>query len=318
MRTLPAYLLALAGTSPALAQAPSVVTDIPAVHSLVAQVMGDAGTPTLLLDQGADPHHFQLRPSQVRALSGADVIFWIGPELTPWLDRALHATETEDNAIELLESEGTHIREFSEAHGHHDDHDDHDTAKEHETQEEHADHHDHDGVDPHAWLDPENARNWVNTIALQLSSIDPENAETYAQNAAQTVARIEQVETEIKSLLAPIADQSVLVYHDAYGYFSAHFSINVAGSIAAGDAAKPGAAHLSELRHMVEENNVVCIFPEANSDPAYLTAVSEGTNTRIGAPLDPAGISLARGPDLYSDLLLGLANALHGCLAKAN
>ena len=64
---IPLLLLA----TPALAEVPSVVTDIPPVHALVAQVMGDLGQPVLLLAKGADEHDFQLRPSQAGAVADA-------------------------------------------------------------------------------------------------------------------------------------------------------------------------------------------------------------------------------------------------------
>ena len=79
----------LACTLPAWAEVPKVVTDIHPVHALVSQVMGDLGAPVLLLERGASEHDFQLRPSQAADLADADLVVWIGPELTPWLDRAL-------------------------------------------------------------------------------------------------------------------------------------------------------------------------------------------------------------------------------------
>ena len=71
----------------AAAKVPRVVTDMPVVHALVTQVMGDLGPVDLLLDRGGDVHSYQMRPSQAQALAAADVVFWVGPELTPWLVR---------------------------------------------------------------------------------------------------------------------------------------------------------------------------------------------------------------------------------------
>ena len=88
------YIISLLLTSlalPAWAQVPQVVTDIPPVQALTAQVMGTLGTPVLLLEKGADEHDFALRPSQMRDIATADLVVWVGPELTPWLDRALAA-----------------------------------------------------------------------------------------------------------------------------------------------------------------------------------------------------------------------------------
>ena len=46
----------------------SVVASIKPIHSLVAAVMGDIGTPHLLLEATTSAHHFTLKPSQARSL----------------------------------------------------------------------------------------------------------------------------------------------------------------------------------------------------------------------------------------------------------
>ena len=51
--------------------APNVVASIKPVHSLVASVMAGIGTPHLVLDGGASPHGFSLKPSDAAALSQA-------------------------------------------------------------------------------------------------------------------------------------------------------------------------------------------------------------------------------------------------------
>ena len=81
-------------TGPAQAQAPKLVTDIAPVHGLVSAVTGDLGSPGLLLDPDDDPHGYQLRPSQARALAGADLVIWMGPALTPWMTRTLNNLDT--------------------------------------------------------------------------------------------------------------------------------------------------------------------------------------------------------------------------------
>ena len=77
----------MAGT--ALADVPDVAVDIAPVHSLVARVMEGIGTPDLIVAPGATPHEYSLRPSEAAALQEADLVFWIGPGLTPWLADAI-------------------------------------------------------------------------------------------------------------------------------------------------------------------------------------------------------------------------------------
>ncbi|MFN7003647.1 MAG: metal ABC transporter solute-binding protein, Zn/Mn family, partial [Roseinatronobacter sp.] len=118
------YSLALACAmmaTPIAAQDLRIVTDFQVTHSLVSMVMGETGSPVLLLDQGGDPHSFQLRPSQARNLADAELIFWMGPEMTPWMARAMSGIEVSGEIVTLLEADGLNLQEF--AHGHsHDDH----------------------------------------------------------------------------------------------------------------------------------------------------------------------------------------------------
>ncbi len=321
--------LLLASAGPLLADVPRVVTDIPPVHSLAAQVMGDLGTPLLLLDRGADAHDFQLKPSQIAAVDEAGLVIWIGPEMTPWLERALESVGG-GAQLGLLDAPGTELRSFAGP-DEHDDHaegetHDHDAQAEtqaHDAVEHAADHaaregdHAHTGHDPHAWLDPANASLWLGLIATELTRLDPANASTYAANAGAAQARIADLNTSLTARLAPLHDKPFVVFHDAYGYFTAHYGLTVAGAIALGDAASPGAAHLNELRGTMTAGNPLCIFPEANHDPKLVAAMVEGTDTRIGTALDPEGSTLEPGAGLYGAMMTGLADALTDCLAES-
>ena len=287
--------LALAAGAPAGAGVPRVITDIPVVHALVAQVMGDLGTPVLLLQKGADEHDFQLRPSQMTALSEAGLVVWVGPELTPWLERALAGTTAAQLA--LLDADGT--RRIAYADGAH---------------AITAAGNDHGGTDPHAWLDPGNAQTWLGLIAAELSRIDPDHGASYAANAATAAESIAAMDAAIAGQLAPVIGRPFVTFHDAFGYFIAHYGLNFAGSVALGDASAPGAARLVALQDSLAESQATCLFPEAQHDPALIAQLAAATGTRIGAALDPSGSALDPGPGNYAALMTGLATALTDCL----
>lgn len=146
----------LSGT--AMADVPNVAVDIAPVHSLVSRVMDGVGTPDLIVSPGASPHEYNLRPSEAAALQEADLVFWIGEDLTPWMEGAVETLATGATVTTLLESDGTVLLDFREdalfeAHDH-DDHDDHDDEdnKDHDHDDAHAedahdDDHDHDHGD---------------------------------------------------------------------------------------------------------------------------------------------------------------------------
>lgn len=306
--TLPAALFALSA-APALAAPPQIVTDLPVTGALAQEVLGELGEVRVLMDAGADPHHYQLRPSDARALQSAGLLIWLGPEMTPWLERAAGNLNSE-SSLPLLHVVGTDLRSYgAEAEGHNHDHGhDHDDDKAHD--------HDHDGTDPHAWLSPANAQKWLTAIAESLAAQDPENAAIYAANAQTAVDRITALDTQIAAQLAPVKDKPFVVFHDAYGYFTEYYGLPPAIAISLGDASSPSAARLAEIRGEISESGAVCAFPEYGHDPALIATATEGSTLRLGSPLDPEGRGLSAGATLYDDLLRGIGDTLTDCLSK--
>lgn len=326
MRYIISSLLASLAITAAQAEVPRVVTDIPPVQSLVAQVMGDLGTPVLLLTKGASEHDFQLRPSQAAELADAQLVVWIGPELTPWLDRALQGLGEGNDRLALLSVAGTTLKTYSEDGSHrHDDHDeaDHEDA-EHDDEAHDAEHdetghdedHNHSGTDPHAWMDVDNARLWLGAIAAELIKLDPDNAATYRANAAAADVALAGLDADLTARFAAVKYRPVVVFHDAYGYLADQYGLQVFGSIALGDATAPGAARLAALRDAAAEGQVLCIFPEVQHDAGLAEQVAEGSNAVLAEPLDPVGSSLDAGPALYAALMTGLADTISGCAGQ--
>lgn len=269
------------------AEVPAVVTDIPVVHSLVAQVMGDLGTPDLLVGGGSSPHDYQLRPSQARTLANAGAIFWVGPEMTPWLQDVVAASGAGDKVV-LLDLPGTHLRDLGAG----DEPD--------------------GGRDPHAWLDPGNARIWLGAIAETLAASDPDNAAAYRVNAGAAMQALDRLDAKLKARLAGVAG-GIVVAHDAYGYFADHYGLKVVASLAGGDAAQPGAAHRSKVAGLVRDGRATCAFPDAGHDPKPAVALAGETGLEVGEALDPEGLGMAPGPALYAALMTALAEKIAAC-----
>ncbi|WP_373354663.1 zinc ABC transporter substrate-binding protein [Pseudoroseicyclus sp. CXY001] len=319
MRLLPSALALLA--APALAEVPQVATDIAPVQSLVAQVMGELGAPVQVLPPGASPHDHALRPSEAAALERADLVVWVGPELTPGLGRALDSLGAGAVSLPLLAAEGTTLRAFAEeAHeeghddDHEEDHEEHDEHEDHGAHDDDDDHgHHHEGTDPHAWLAPQNGAVWLEAIADSLSALDPENEATYRANAAAGAAAIAEATEVARARLAPVAGARFVTFHDAYGYYTEAFALADAGAISLGDGAAPGPARLAALRAEVTEGGIACVFTEPAFDPGLAETLLDGTEAGT-AVLDPLGGDLEPGAGLYPALILDLAEGIAGCL----
>ena len=319
--------LLLSGT--ASANIPKVVTDIPITHSLVTRVMAGIGMPDLIVDRGASPHEYSLRPSNAASLEAADLVFWISNGLTPWLDDALNTLARNAKVIELMDAKGATVLSFREgatfethSHQHKHDEDKHDEDK-HDEDKHDEDKHDEDGhdedehatgnVDPHGWLDPYNGRIWLDVIATALSKIDPTNSDIYFANATQAKADIDTVISELEETLAEFRGTNFIVYHDAYQYFEKRFDVLAAGSISLGDVSDPSPARIAEVRKIVEELGITCVFSEPQFNSELVRTVSDGVSVKTRV-IDPLGTQFTLGPDFYLNVLRGIAQSMASCL----
>lgn len=323
--------IAVVWSTAALADAPRVAATIKPIHSLVAAVMGDLGTPELIVDGGASPHTYSLRPSDASALEQADIVFWTGHGMELFLEEALDSLAGNATVVELADSPGIELLPVREggvfdAHVHDDaeDHDDHDhDAHDHDEhdhdghdEEAHADEHAHDGgMDMHYWLDPVNAIHMLEQIAVSLGEADPDNAVAYLSNANAAIGGLQALEAELGAQLAPVRDAPFIVFHDAYQYFEHRFGLSIAGSITVTPDTMPGAARVVQIRERIASVGAACVFAEPQFEPAIVDTIIEGTEARAGT-LDPEGGTLAEGPELYPTLIRNLAASLVECLER--
>lgn len=280
----------------------SIVASIKPVHALVAGVMGDLGTPHLLLAAPTSAHHFTLKPSQARALQNADIVFWIGPGMEQPLTKALATLAADAQSVALDDSAGLVLFDFDD-----DGHDDHGTKDKHDG---HGGH----GINPHIWLDPFNAQIMLGLIADHLGKADPVNAKAYQANADAMRQTFAQLQIDIARQLAPFAESEFLVLHDAHIYFERRFGMRAHAAITTEPDVMPTAAKIKKLRHDLESHPIDCIFGEPFLGQKAVRLIAEGSDIRIGQ-LDPLGSQLPAGASLYADLLKSYAAAFKGCLA---
>ncbi len=333
-----ALLLGLPG--PARAEPPEVVVSIKPLHSLVASVMGEVGTPSLLLQGAASPHGYSLRPSEAKALNRAKLIFWVGDGMETFLVQPLEALSGQARLVEVADLRGIGLLEAREGgawevhaheeHGQHDEHEEHAEADHHEEghghgeethaheekdhdHAEHAGHEEHD-KNLHLWLDPHNAEVIVKAAVKVLGEVDPANAARYQANGQATLAELETLNGELRKDLSAVKDTPFVVFHDAYHYFEAHYGLTAVGSISVDEGRAPGAKRLREVREKIVQSGARCVFSEPQFEPALVATVIEGTPART-AVLDPLGAELAAGPAAYGQIMRGLAASLIKCLA---
>ena len=259
------------------AEAPSVVVSVKPLHAIVAAVMKGGAPPQLLVKGGASPHDYALRPSDAAALNDARMVVWVGEAFELFLTKPLDALAHKARVVTLEEFVG-------------------------------------DGENPHIWLDPDNAREIARRVAEALSDLDPDNSDRYETNAAGFSERLDLLDEELRTILAPVADEPYLVFHDAYGAFEGRYGLAMVGAVTINPQHKPGVKRIVALRETIRETGARCLFGEPQFTPALLDTLIEGGEARI-AILDPLGATLTPGPEAYFTLMRNLAEGLRDCLA---
>jgi zinc transport system substrate-binding protein len=311
-----ALCAALLAAGPARAEAPKVVVSIAPVHSLVAGAMEGVGSPDLLVKGAASPHNYALKPSDARLLADAKVVFWIGEMLEAFLAKPLDALAGKATVVELVEAPGLQRLPYRSGGSWGDDgrdgHEPKAVAKG-KPVPGHDHGHDHGDIDPHVWLSPANARVLAAAIVAALAEADPANAARYRENGRRMDARLADLETELRGILAPVKGRPFVVFHDAYQYLEHAFGLNAIGAIAASPERPPGPKGLAILRKRIVAARARCVFREPQFPAKLAGTVAEGTGAKV-ASLDPEGAALPPGADLYFDLMRTNARALVDCL----
>ena len=308
-------------TAPVLADQLRVVVDIPPVHGIVEGVLGSNASITTLISRGIDPHNYTMKPSHAAALSAADLIVLIGESLTPSLAEKLPSLASNAQIIELAKVSNVHLIAYEDAHedheddahhddDHHDDHADEKEQNEHEHDEHHDDEHDshdHSGINPHMWLDIDNADVWAHAIAKSASELS--TALTSDINA--NLAAFEQTLIGLKSEMQTLTAKPYSVSHDAFGYLEESFGIDHPQAVTNGMGLRPSPSGMANLRAQIEATPPACMIIDPNDHTALAYALAEEYSIKT-VEFSQLG-EIVEGENAYLILMQGAVTAFKTC-----
>ena len=233
-----------------------VVASVTQVSALVRSVGGDRIRLTALVGPGDDPHAHDIRPSEVRALSGAAVSFESGAGLDGWLERGARAAGRADRLVDL--STAVHLRRVAGG-----------------------------GADPHWWYDVGNAKAAARAIATALSRADPASARHYRDAADSLDRRFDAADAQVRAAIDPIppARRLFVANHDAFNYFLARYGITLVGDVVPSTdsiaAVRP--AETAKLVQEIRARHVCAIFTETTIDAKLAQQVATEAGVRVYA-----------------------------------
>jgi manganese/iron transport system substrate-binding protein len=267
-------------TTPAKTESlPLVVATNSVACALTKQIAGDTVDLKCLIEAGTDPHVYQPKPDDRKAIDSAKLILYGGYDFEPSLIKLIQASSNTAPKIAVNEVAVPSPLMSEEAHDHA-----HDKAEKKDPKAEKSDKKAVKEADPHVWNNAQNGIKITQSISKSLSSLRPDQAEIYAKKTAKIVNELEQIDTWIKAQIAtiPEASRKLVTTHDALGYYAQAYGIPVEGALnGISTEEQPTPTRVKELVEVIKTSKVPTIFAEVSINPKLITTVAKEANVKV-------------------------------------
>ncbi|NEP04101.1 MAG: zinc ABC transporter solute-binding protein [Okeania sp. SIO4D6] len=237
---------------------PEVVASYSVLCSMVEQITAGVLEPNCLIAYDQDPHTYEARPSDRRAIEVADAVFYAGMNFEPSIIEMAEASTTPAPKVAVHEKAVQDIIEVEE-----------------EGEVE---------PDPHIWHDVENGIRMVEVIEQTLTKIDPDNADTYTSNADALTSKLERLDAWIPKQIATIPENQrrLITTHDAMSYYSRAYGLTVEGTLLGfSTEEQPTAAQVKSLTEKIQAIGVPVLFAELTANDKVLGTVANEAGVNI-------------------------------------
>jgi manganese/iron transport system substrate-binding protein len=269
-------------SSTATGERPLVVATTSIICDLTKQVAAETVNLKCLVDAGQDPHTYQPKPDDRKAIEQANLVLYGGYDFEPSIIKLVEASSNQAPKVAVHEvAVPKPIMGEEHDHGHsghkEEKHDGHDHDKEEKHSEEKA-------PDPHVWHNPQNGVQMVEAIRSNLEKVAPDNAQLYAANAEKVTGEIKEIDSWIKKNVATIPEnqRKLVTTHDALSYYTQAYNIDYEGAIEGlSTEVEPTASRIAELSKEIKQENVPTIFAESTHSPKLIERVAQEANVKV-------------------------------------
>ena len=256
-----------------------VITTVFPIYDFVTHVGGERTHVTMLMPYGTNVHNFDFTPEIIMKIMSSDLLIYNGAGLEPGIT-SLQFLQNEgladfDNT--LLVDTSSAVNVFSYVHF--------------------GDDLVYSIMDPHIWLNPENAIAQINLIRDTLVSVDPENEEYYNKNANDYTHQIQILDQEFQNLFSNCSSKKFITVLPAYGYLANHYGLEQI-SIVSYDYREPKPESIIKILDLIEETNLTVIYDVPSSDKRIAKNIIN--EMEIGMVIDLDHIEFITTDDLTS------------------
>ncbi|PLS69567.1 MAG: ABC transporter substrate-binding protein [Cyanobacteria bacterium M5B4] len=271
---------------PAVAQTkkPKVVATFLPMYLFTKSVMGNQGQLEVLVPPGTGAHEYQATPANAKSLSQADVVVMNGLDFEEFMEGLLK--NNSNKKVKVIDaSKGITPLQDKDA-----------KAEKHS----HGHNHSHSGGNPHVWLDPVLAVQQVTNIRNGLVAADPANGETYKANATKMIDRLQELDRQFKTRLAPVKGCKFIAFHDAFPYLAKRYGLEQKAVVELPeDALKP--QDIQRVKSAAQKFQVKALLSEPGVDDKRLQQIAKELKLPVKT-LDPLE-SGKLDPDYYFQVM---------------
>jgi len=253
-------LLLLAALAPAMLSAcgddggsggaPRVVATTTQAADLARQVAGDRAEVSSILKPNSDPHAYEPRAGDVKALARADLVVRSGGEIDEWLEEAQAGAGSDAPVLTLGEN----------------------------TSEE-----------PHWWQDPRAALRAVAVLRDGLTKADPAGKASYSANAERYLGELRRLDRTIARCVAtiPPAKRKLVTTHDALGAYAGRYGLEVIATVipSRSTGGQASAGETAELVRTIKRERVPAVFAESSVRSDVENAIAREAGARVAPAL---------------------------------
>ena len=221
-------------------------------YSWVANIVGDAAEVVPVLPDEVDPHTYQPRPEELRALAGLDAIVIDGHGHDAFIRPMLEAAGRK-GLRRIRPNKGVpHVH----AHGH---------------------------INSHTFLSITGAVHQVHNLARQLGRVDPTRASRYRRNAKSYAHRLRALQTRalraMRDLRAPGLRMATV--HDGYRDLFQELGLKVDAVIQPRHGIEPSPKALADTVRRLKKAGVHALFTERDYPQRVVSVVLAETDVRL-------------------------------------
>jgi len=268
-------LFAFAAASPSRAEEPRAKLKVVATFSILGDLTRNVGGERIdlvtLVGPDGDGHVYSPAPADARRVADAKVVITNGLKFEGWIDRLVRSSGTKASVVQAA----TGVRPLAASGGGH-----------------------HHGGDPHAWQNIANVKIYVSNIRDALIKADPDGRSTYEANATEYIAKLDELEAEVKSAVAKIPPErrKIITSHDAFGYFENAYGIDFIAPQGVSTESEASAKDVAKIIQQVRREGIRAIFVENISDPRLVGQIGKEAGAKIGDKLYSDALSGPDGP----------------------